>query len=146
MSLHLTMSVNRASTERQQSVNRASTEHQQSRVWHLVWSNGSTTAFTHNRSIGRLYRQYRECRCRCTWKWASTECQQSVNKASTEHQQSINNLECCILYNPRTILQHLPIINVSAAFMLKRETDMVSAALWEWASTEHPRFQVLHLV
>ena len=53
-SLHLTMSVNRALTERQQSVNRASTERQQSWVLHLVWFKGCATSFTHNQCIGRL--------------------------------------------------------------------------------------------
>jgi hypothetical protein len=43
---------------------------------------------------------------------ASTEHQQILNRASTECQQSINNLGYCILYNPRAVLQHLPIINV----------------------------------
>jgi len=36
----------------------------------------------------------------------STERQQIVNRASTERQQSVNNLGCCILYNPRAMLQH----------------------------------------
>jgi len=58
---------------------------------------------------------------------ASTERQQSVNRASTECQQSVNNLGCCILYNIRAMLWHLPIINVSAAFIRKRECDMVTA-------------------
>ena len=83
-------------------------------------------------------------------KWSvnrpSTERQQSINWASTESQQSFNNLGCCILYNPRTMRWHLPIINVSAAFMCKRETDMVTAPSWKWASTERQRFGVLHLV
>jgi len=58
---------------------------------------------------------------------ASTEHQQSINRASTECQQSINNLGYCILYNPRAVLQHLPKINILAAFMGKREGDMVTA-------------------
>jgi H+/gluconate symporter-like permease len=57
----------------------------------------------------------------------STEYQQSINRASTECQQSINNLGYCILYDPRAVLQHLPIINVLAAFMGKREGDKVTA-------------------
>ena len=52
---------------------------------------------------------------------------QSVNTASTEYQQSINNLGYCTLYNPRAVLQHLPIINVLAAFMGQIEGDMVTA-------------------
>jgi len=52
-----------------------------------------------------------------------------VASFQNERQQSVNNLGCCILYNPRTMLRHLPIINISAAFMRKRETDMVIAPL-----------------
>jgi hypothetical protein len=59
---------------------------------------------------------------------ASTECQQSVNRASTEHQQSVNKASaerqqsikdfgCCMLYNPRAVLWHLPISEVLAASM-----------------------------
>ena len=43
---------------------------------------------------------------------ALTEHQQRVNNASTECQQSVNNFWCCILYNPRSVLWHLPIIEV----------------------------------
>jgi len=57
----------------------------------------------------------------------SRERQQTINRASTEHQQSINNLGYCILYNPRAVLEHLPIINVLAAFLGKREGDTVTA-------------------
>jgi hypothetical protein len=77
---------------------------------------------------------------------ASTEHQHSINRASTECQQSINNLGYCILYSPRAVLQHVPIINVLAAFMGKREGDMVTALVWKGASTERQRFCVLHLV
>ena len=55
------------------------------------------------------------------------EHQQSVNRVSTEHQQSINNLGCCILYDSRAVLRHLPIINIVAAFVGKRERDKVTA-------------------
>jgi hypothetical protein len=47
---------------------------------------------------------------------ASKQHQQSVNRASTEHQQSINDFGCCILYNPKAVLLHIPIIKVLAAF------------------------------
>jgi len=77
---------------------------------------------------------------------ALTERQQTVNRASTERQQSINYLSYCILYNPRAKLWHLPIINILAAFVGKREGDMVTAPVWKWASTERQRFCVLHLV
>jgi hypothetical protein len=39
----------------------------------------------------------------------------SVNKASTERQERINYFGCCISYNPRAVLQLLPIIEVLAA-------------------------------
>jgi len=57
---------------------------------------------------------------------ASTERQQSINTASTECQQSVNDFGCCILYNPRSLIWHLPIINVLAAVMSKRDSDMVT--------------------
>jgi len=41
----------------------------------------------------------------------------SVNRESTEHQQSINDFGYGILYNPTTVLRHLPIIEVLATFM-----------------------------
>jgi len=99
MLLHVKISVNRVSAERQQSVNRVSTERQH-----------------------------------------------SINRASTERQQSINYLGCCISYNPRANLQHLPIFNVLADFVGKREGDIVTAPIWKSASTERQRFCVLHLV
>ena len=76
----------------------------------------------------------------------STERQQSVNRASTERQQSVNHLGCCIVYDSRAVPWHLPIINVLAAFVGKREGNMVTAPVWKWASTERQRFCVLHLV
>jgi len=41
---------------------------------------------------------------------ASPECQQRVNTASTECKQSVNDFRCCIVYNPKAVLWHLPII------------------------------------
>ena len=117
----LKMSVNRASTERQQSVNRASTERQQS-------VNRASTE--RQQSVNR----------------PSTERQQSVNRASTERQQTVNHFGCCILYNPRALLRHIPIINVLTAFMNTSNRDMVTAQIGKWASTESLHFRVLHLV
>jgi len=76
----------------------------------------------------------------------STERQQIVHWASTECQQTVNNLGWCILYDPRAMLWDLPIVNISAAFMCKRESTMVTAPFWKWASTEGQRMGVLHLV
>jgi len=70
----------------------------------------------------------------------------SVNRASTERQQSVNNVGCCILYNPKAMRRHWRIFNVSVAFMLKSASDMVTAPLGNWASTQRQQFQVLHLV
>jgi hypothetical protein len=111
----------------------------------------------HNRSICSLYRQDHVCRYRYTSKCASTESQQPVNGASTECQQSINTVStkcqqsvhtfgCCIMYNPRALLQHGPIINVLGAILRKCACDMVTTPVWKSASTEHQRFCVLHLV
>jgi len=56
---------------------------------------------------------------------ASTKRQQSINTASIECQQSVNDFGCCIFYNLRALLRHIPRINVSAAVMSKRDSDMV---------------------
>jgi len=77
---------------------------------------------------------------------ASRECQHSIITASTECQQSVNDFGHCILNNPSTLLWHIPRINVLAAIMSKRDRNMVTAPVWKWASTECPRFCVLHLV
>jgi len=77
---------------------------------------------------------------------ASIEHQQSINTASTECQQSVNDFGCCILYNTRAVLWQLPIINILAAVMCKRDRDMVTAPVWKWASTERQWFWVFHLV
>jgi len=60
---------------------------------------------------------------------ASTEHQQRINRPSTEHQQSVNNLGCYIMYDSKAVLWHLSIINILAAFVGKREGDMVTAAV-----------------
>jgi len=103
--------------ERQQSFNRASTERQRIRLLHLAQSKGGAAALTHNRSSGHHYKQYLECRCRCTWKWASPEHQQSIDTASTECQQSVNDSGCCILYNPKAVVRHLSMIEVLATWL-----------------------------
>jgi hypothetical protein len=38
-------------------------------------------------------------------------------QSENERQQSVNNFGCCILYNPRAVIRHLPIIEVLAAFI-----------------------------
>jgi hypothetical protein len=37
--------------------------------------------------------------------------------SENQHQQSVNDFVCCILYNPRAVLQHLSIIQVFASFI-----------------------------
>jgi hypothetical protein len=69
---------------------RESTYSRQFCVFHLLYSKGCATAFTHNRSICSLYRQYCMSQFCYTTNWASTELQQSVNRASTECQQSVS--------------------------------------------------------
>jgi len=171
--LHLEMSVNRASTERQQSVNRASTEHRQSintasTEWQQSVNDFGCCILYNPRALLRhipimnvlaavMSKRDHDMVTAPVWKWASTEHQQSINRASTEHQQSINTAStecqqsvndfgCCILYNPRALLRHIPIIKVLAAVMSNRDRDMVPAPVWKWASTERQRFGVLHLV
>jgi hypothetical protein len=41
----------------------------------------------------------------------------SQHLSENERQQGINDFVCCILYNPRAVLQHLSIIVVLAAFI-----------------------------
>jgi len=84
--------------------------------------------------------------CQQSFNRASTECQQTVNRASTEHQQSINNLGCCILYDSRAVLRHLPRINALAVFVGQIESDMVVVPIWKLVSTEHQRLRVWHHV
>ena len=77
---------------------------------------------------------------------ALTERQQSMNTKSTECQQSVNAFGCCIMYIPRALLRHMSIINVLAAVLCICDRDMVTAPVWNCASTERQRFSVLHLV
>jgi len=49
------------------------------------------------------------CKATATWSQLHSE---------NERQQSVNGFGCCILYNPRAVLRHLPIIEVLAAFIL----------------------------
>ena len=83
-------------------------------------------AFMHNRSIGSLNRQYRgvdtvapQNNRQHSVNSVSTEHPQSVNRASTQCPQSVNAVGCCIMYNPRTLLQHRPNLNVLAAILRK---------------------------
>jgi len=41
----------------------------------------------------------------------------SVTRASTERQLSVNEFRCCILYDPRAVLRHLPIIEALATYI-----------------------------
>jgi len=82
----------------------------------------------------------------------STERQQSVNRASTERQQSVNEFGCGILYNPRVVLRHLPIIEVLAAYIGNivnvdvAEPENERRQSVNRASTERQQSCVLHLV
>jgi len=40
-----------------------------------------------------------------------------ISQSHNERQQSVNDLLYCIVYNPRAVLRHLPIIEVLAAFI-----------------------------
>jgi len=61
-------------------------------------------AYTQNYHIGSRYEQKRSQHGHCP------SLKISVNTAST-------NFVCCILYNPRAVLWHLPIIEILAAFI-----------------------------
>jgi len=108
-------SIRITSTERQQSINRASTI--------------LGVAFCIIQ--GRCYCVYPESKywphLRAIWSVSmSLHRIMIVNRSSTEHQQSINSLGCCIVYNPTTVLWHLPIINVLAAVIGKRDWRIVT--------------------
>jgi hypothetical protein len=134
-----------ASTEREKSVNRASSEHQ-----HSIKRASTILGVASCIIQQRYYCIHPESKY---WPhlgaiWSLSMLLQRklcINRASTEHQQSVNNLGCCILYNPRAVLWHRPIINVIAAVMSKRHHDMVISPVWKWASTERQRISVLHL-
>ena len=49
--------------------------------------------------------------------WAKEKATWSHPKSENERQQSVNNFGCCILYNPRAVIQHLSILGVLAAFI-----------------------------
>jgi len=85
-------------------------------------------AVIRNQHIGSLRRQKRQTQGN------SHILEMSLKGESTECQWGINNSWRCILYNPRAVRWHLPIIKVMAAFM----DNMISVdvpSTWKWAST-----------
>jgi hypothetical protein len=157
LSLHQTMNVSKASTDRQQSINHFGCcisynpravlrlvpiiEVLGTIIGNMVNVDVSLPDNERQQSVNRASTELQQ-----SLKTGSTERQQSVIWESTEHQQSVNNLGCYILHNPRALRWHLPIIKILAAFLGQREGDMVTAPVWEWAATERQRFCVLHLV
>ena len=102
--------VNRASTERQQSINTVSTECQQSvnRVSTLL---GVASCIIQGLCYGiDPYSTYWQQFC------ANDIMTRLQHLSENERQQSVNDFVCCILYNPRAVLQHWSIIEVLAAF------------------------------
>jgi len=88
--------------------------------------------------------------------WSQPHCE-------NERQHSVNDFRCCILYNPRAMLQLLPIIKVLAAFIgnnvnvdvaspenqRQQSVNRVSTEHQQSinrASTEHQQSWVLHRV
>ena len=141
LSLHEKMSVNWESQQRHERVNRASTEHQLSInnfgccilyepravllhlpiievlvacIGNIVCVDTATPQIERQHSVNRT----------------STERRQSINPAWTDCQQSDNDFGCCILYNPRALLWHIPIIIILATVMNKRNRNMVTAPVW----------------
>jgi len=105
------LSVNTASTEHQQSVNRASTQCQQSvnRVSTLL---GVASCIIQRLCYGiDPYSTYWQPFC------ANEIVTRLQHLSENERQQSVNDFVCCILYNPRAVLQRLSIIEVLAAFI-----------------------------
>jgi len=105
------LSVHTASTEHQQSVNRASTQCQQSvnRVSTLL---GIASCIIQGLCYGiDPYSTYWQPFC------ANEIVTRLQHLSENERQQSVNDFVCCILYNPRAVLQYLSIIEVLAAFI-----------------------------
>jgi len=105
------LSVNTASTEHQQSVNRASTQCQQSvnRVSTLL---GVASCIIQGLCYGiDPYSTYWQPFC------ANEIVTRLQHLSENERQQIVNDFVCCILYNPRAVLQHLSIIEVLSAFI-----------------------------
>jgi hypothetical protein len=103
------LSVNTTSTEHQQSVNRASTQCQQSvnTVSTLV---GVASCIIQGLCYGiDPYSMYWQPLC------ANEIVTRLQHLSENERQQSVNDFVCCILYNPRAVLQHVSIIEVLAA-------------------------------
>jgi len=104
------LSVKTASTEHQQSVNRASTQCQQSvnRVSTLL---GVASCIIQGLCYG--IDPYSTC-------WQLLCANEIVTRlqhlSENDRQQSVNDFVCCILYNPRAVLQHLSRIEVLVAF------------------------------
>jgi hypothetical protein len=99
--------VNRASTERQQNINTVSTECQQS-----VNALGVASCIIQGLCYGiDPYSTYWQPFC------ANEMVTRLQHLSENERQQSVNDFVCCILYNPRAVLQHLSIIEVLAAFI-----------------------------
>jgi hypothetical protein len=71
---------------------------------------------------------------------ANTSVSWSHHLSENERQQSVNDFVCCIWYNPRAVLQHVPIIEVLAAFI--GNMVYVNAATPQ-ASMEPPQCLVL---
>jgi hypothetical protein len=111
--LHLTMGVNRASTDYQQSIYQASTEHQQS-------VNRSLTIMGVASCIiqGLCYSIYPKS---TYWQrlWVQEKATWSQPQSENECQQSVNNFVCCILYYPRAALRYVSIIDILAARIRK---------------------------
>jgi len=106
LSLHPKMSVNRASTERQQSVNRVSTEHQQ-RVNYLgCWLMDNLRAMHRFLPIIEVLAAV-----------VGNMVNIAVATPENEHQLSVKAFGWCILDNPRAMLRLLPIIDILGAFV-----------------------------
>jgi hypothetical protein len=100
--LHHPMSVNTASTERQQSINTTSTDCQQSvnDIGYYILCNPRTMLWQITIIIILAAVLSKSDRNMVT------------THSENEHQQSVNNFVCCTLYNPKPVLRHLCIIEV----------------------------------
>jgi len=71
--------------------------------------------------------------------WVKMAATISLPPPQNECQRSVNHFWCCIMDTPSTVHRHLPISNVSAAFMGKNASDYIATTSKKYASMECQR-------
>jgi len=108
----------------------ASTERQRFLFLWVWYFNRDLVAVRHNRRIGSIHR-------------ATEIATRSLPNSEKECHWSVIDFWSCKYGNWTVIWSLLAKPDILAAFTGKRDSNMVTAPLWEWASTERQRFLVL---